>query len=142
VISVLLSHAPWSFAAVVVDKAKVNPSTYDPQHFYPKFLAMVLRFILRGRVRPRTSRNLNYTDSRPRVKKQATSVQVAIKSSCQRELPDIPFHVLNHRRESNASLQVADYCCWSVCRKWEHGNTNAYHRLKVRLAATEIYPMS
>jgi hypothetical protein len=76
------------------------------------------------------------------VKKQATSVQVAIKSSCQRELPDIPFHVLNHRRESNASLQVADYCCWSVCRKWEHGNTNAYHRLKVRLAATEIYPMS
>jgi hypothetical protein len=142
VISVLLSHTPWSFAAIVVEKAKVNPSIYDPQHFYPKFLTMVLRFILRGRVRPGTSQILIYADTLPMVRKQATSVQVAIKSSCQREQTNIPFHVLNHRRESNAWLQVADYCCWSVCRKWEHGNTDAYDRLKVKLSATEIDPTS
>ncbi|MGD0630956.1 MAG: DUF3800 domain-containing protein [Terracidiphilus sp.] len=142
-ISALLSHAPWSFAAIVVEKAKVNPSIHDPQHFYPKFLTMVLRFILRGRVRPGTSQILIYTDTLPMAqKKQASSVQAAIKSSCQREQPNIPFHVLNHRRESNAWLQVADYCCWSVSRKWEHGNTDAYDRLKVKLAAAEIDPMS
>lgn len=143
VISTLLSYTPWSFAALVVEKAKVNPANYDPPHFYPKFLSMVLRFILRGRVRPGTSQILIYTDTLPMAqKKQAKAVQVAIKASCQREQLDIPFHVLNHRRESNAWLQVADYCCWSVCRKWEHGNSDAYDRLRVRLAATEIDPMS
>ena len=128
---------------MVVEKAKVNPSIYDPQHFYPKFLTMVLRFILRGRVRPGTSQILIYTDTLPMAqKKQAKAVQIAIKASCQHEQPQIPFHVLNHRRESNAWLQVADYCCWSICRKWEHANTDEYDRLKVRLAATEIDPMS
>lgn len=143
VISVLLRQAPWSFAAIVVEKSKVNPAIYDPQHFYPKFLTMVLRFILRGRVRPGTSQILIYTDTLPMAqKKQAKAVQVAIKASCQSEQPSIPFHVLNHRRESNAWLQVADYCCWSVCRKWEHGNTDEYNRLRMKLAATEIDPMA
>jgi hypothetical protein len=143
VISKILTYAPWSFAAIVVQKAKVNPSIYDPQHFYPKFLTMVLRFILRGRVRPGTSQILIYTDTLPMAqKKHAKAVQVAIKASCQQDQPQIPFHVLNHRRESNAWLQVADYCCRSVCRKWEHANTDEYERLKVRLAAPEIDPLS
>jgi hypothetical protein len=143
VISTILSHAPWSFAAIVVEKVKVNPTIYDPQQFYTKFLTMVLRFILRGRIRPGTSQILIYTDTLPMAqKKQAKAVQVAIKASCQREQPQIPFHVLNHRRESNAWLQVADYCCWSVCRKWERGNPDAYERLRVKLAATEIDPMA
>lgn len=143
VISTLLRHTSWSFAAMVVEKTKVNPAIYDPQDFYPKFLTMVLRFVLKGRVRPDTSQILIYTDTLPMTqKKHAKAVQVAIKKSCQREQPDKPFHVLNHRRESNAWLQVADYCCWSVYRKWEHGNTDAYDRLKARLAETEIDPMS
>jgi hypothetical protein len=143
VISILLGHTPWSFAAMVVEKAKVNPASYDPQDFYPRFMSMVIRFILKGRVRPGTSQILIYTDTLPMAqKKQAKAVQIAIKASCQREQPNIPFHILNHRRESNAWLQVADYCCWSVCRKWEHRNTDAYDRLKARLAATEIDPTS
>lgn len=143
VIAILLKYPSWSFASLVVDKPKVNPALYDPQKFYPKFLSMVLRFVLRGRVGPNTSQVLVFTDTLPMAqKKQAKAVQVAIKQACQREQPRIPFHVLNHRRESNAWLQVADYCCWSVCRKWEHGNNNEYDVLKARLAATEIDPMS
>lgn len=143
VISTLLSHSSWNFAALVVEKSKVNPKLYDPKDFYPKFLTMVLRFVLKGRVRPGTSQILIYADTLPITQKQqAKSVLVAIKKSCQGEQPHIPFHVLNHRRESNAWLQVADYCCWSVCRKWEHGNTDVYDLLKARLAATEIDPMS
>jgi len=143
VISAILMHYGWSFAAIVVEKAKVNPADYEPHSFYPKFLSMVLRFVMRGRVRPGTSQILIYTDTLPMAqKKHAQAVQVAIKKSCQTERPEVPFHVLNHRRESNTWLQVADYCCWSVCRKWEHGNPDAYDRLKVRMAATEIDPLS
>jgi hypothetical protein len=91
---------------MVVEKAKVNPAIYNPQDFYPKFLTMVLRFVLKGRVRPDTSQILIYTDTLPITqKKHAKAVQVAIKQSCQREQPHLSFHVLNHRRESNAWLR-------------------------------------
>ena len=142
VIGVLLNHKTWNFASIVVDKPRVNPSLYDPENFYPKFSAMVLRFVFRGRVRPGTSKVLVYTDTLPFEKKRARAVEVAIKRSCHKDLSGLPFQVFNHRRESNAWIQVADYCSWSVCRKWENGNLDAYNRLTVRLAATEIDPMS
>lgn len=143
VIGILLNHAGWNFASIVVDKPRVNPVLYDPFTFYPKFLSMVLRFVFKGRLRRGTSQVLVYTDTLPFSKKQSLAVEVAIKGSCQADLPvGMPFKVCHHRRESNAWIQVADYCCWSVCRKWENGNPDAYSRMRVRLAATEIDPMS
>ena len=142
VINVLANHRTWNFASIVVDKPRVNPSLYDPMSFYPKFTAMVLRFVFKGRVRPGASGVLIYTDTLPFQKKKALAVEVAIKGSCRRDLPSLPFQICHHRRESNAWIQVADYCSWSVFRKWEHGNHNAYNLLRGRLAATEIDPMS
>ena len=141
VIGVLLNHRTWSFASIVVDKPRVNPSVRDPMTFYPKFAAMVLRFVFRGRVKPGTSQILVYTDTLPFEKKKALAVEVAIKGACHKDLPKLPFRVFHHRRESNAWIQVADYCCWSVFRKWENGNVYAYDRLRARLAAPEIDPM-
>jgi hypothetical protein len=140
VIQALLKHAAWNFASIVIEKRKINPAVRDPDVFYPKFLAMLLRFIFKGRIRPRTGKVIIYTDTLPfTAKKKTTAVEIAIKSSCRKDLPPvISFEVCNHRRESNPWIQVADYCCWSVCKKWEHGNTDVYNRLQVRLAAPEI----
>lgn len=142
VINTLLARKTWNFASIVVDKPRVNPFLYDPMTFYPKFAAMVLRFVFRGRVKPGTSRVLVYTDTLPFEKKRALAVEVAIKKSCRDDLKGLPFQVLHHRRESNAWIQVADYCCWSVFRKWENGNLDAYDQLRARLADAEIDPMS
>ena len=143
VINTLLSQTGWNFASIVVDKPRVNPVLYDAFKFYPKFLSMVLRFVFKGRLIMGTSQVLVYTDTLPFPKKQSQAVEIAIKASCHADLPaGTPFHVCHHRRESNKWIQVADYCCWSVCRKWEHGNLDAYNRLRAKLAATEIDPMS
>lgn len=143
VVDVLRRHHDWSFASIVVDKRRVNPVLRDPDKFYPKFASMVLRFVFRGRVKPGTSGILIYTDTLPFTGKQAKAAEVAIKTACRSDLPaGLPFKVLHHRRESNAWIQVADYCCWSMCRKWEHGNLDVYERLRPRLAATEIEPTS
>lgn len=140
VIQALLKHAPWNFASIVIEKRKVNPSVREAEVFYPKFLAMLLRFVFRGRIRPRTGRVIIYTDTLPFPnKKRCTAIEVAIKASCRKDLPAaISFEVCNHRRESNPWIQVADYCCWAVCRKWEHDSEDIYERLKVRLAAPEL----
>jgi hypothetical protein len=137
---VLCSQGGWNFASIVVEKNKVNPTLRSPEKFYPKFLTMVLNFVLRGRVRPNTPQVLIYTDTLPFPKAQAKAVEIAIKSSCRAELT-IPFQVLHHKIESNHWIQIADYCCWSVCRKWEAGDTSCYDLLRPRLAATEIAPM-
>jgi len=124
----------------VVEKNTINPTLYPPERFYPKFLTMVLNFVLRKKIRPGTPQILIYTDSLPFPKPQAKAVEVAIKSSCRKETK-LPFLVLHHRIESNNWIQVADYCSWAVCRKWEGQDGTFYDRIKVRIAAPEISPM-
>ena len=142
VIPALQQHGGWNFASIVVDKRKVNPALYDPFTFYPKFLSMVLRFIFKGRLLRGTTQVLIYTDTLPFTKSKALAVEVAIKAECKADLGGVPFRSCHHRRESNAWLQVADYCCWGMCRKWEHGDPTAYDALRLRLAAPELESMS
>lgn len=142
VIAMIRNKSGWNFASIVIEKKRVNPTLHAPEEFYPKFLTMVLNFVLRGRVKPNTNQVLIYTDTLPFPRKQAAAVEAAIKKSCRQELSQIPFHILHHRIESNAWIQVADYCCWSIYRKWENGDTEAYDLLYAKLAATEIAPMS
>ena len=143
VLNILMKHVTWNFAAIVVDKRRVNPILYDPETFYPKFSTMVLRFVFKGRIKAKTAGVLIYTDTLPFTGKQAKAAEAAIKMACRSDLPTgLPFQVLHHRRESNAWIQVADYCCWSICRKWEHGNRDVYDQIRARLAALEIDPTS
>lgn len=142
VVKTLLAHSGWNFASIVVDKPRVNPVLHNPFTFYPKFLSMVLRFVFRGRVMKGTTQALIYTDTLPLPKKQTQAVEIAIKKACQADLGGIPFHVCHHRRDSNAWIQVVDYCSWGVCRKWENGNTDTYDQLRPKLAAPELAPMS
>ena len=137
VLGVLLNHIDWNFASIVVEKAKVNPVLWVPEDFYPKFANMLLRFIFRGRLRRDTIRVLVYTDTLPLEGLKRGAVEGAIKRACNRDL-NVPFESLHHRRESNAWLQVADYCAWAVCGKWEHNDPTAYIRLRPRLAAREL----
>lgn len=142
VATTMSAQTGWNFSSIVIEKAKINPSLYAPEEFYPKFLTMALNFVLRGRVKPGTNQVLIYTDTLPFPKNQAKLVEAAIKKSCNGELKNIPFQILHHRIESNIWIQAADYCCWSICRKWEHGDTAYYDRLRHKLAASEIAPMS
>jgi hypothetical protein len=103
---------------------------------------MVLRFIFKGRLLRGTSQVLIYTDTLPFTKRQALAVEVAIKTECKTDLGGIPFQICHQRRESNAWLQIADYCCWGMCRKWEHDDVTTYNVLRPRLAAAELNPMA
>jgi hypothetical protein len=107
------------------------------QPFTPKFGSMVLKFVFRGRLLRSTQRVLIYTDTLPMTGKRRAAVGLAIKKSCQAELK-VPFESFHHRAESNAWIQVTDYCCWGVFRKWESSDTRTYDLLRPRLAATEI----
>ena len=38
------------------------------------------------------------------------------------------YRILHHDSRSHYGLQVADYCCWAVFRKYERGDDAAYNR--------------
>lgn len=139
VVQTLVSHSGWRFASVVIEKCKVNPILYAPPRFYPTFASALLRFILRRPAMQR-SRVLVYADTLPmdtRAKKEG--VLKALKTTCSAELPAGCHHYVNsHRLESNCWLQVADYCCWAVMKKWQTGDVRTYDELKPRMPSPEL----
>lgn len=142
VVATMSSHRNWLFVSTVVEKAKVNPSIREQTQFYPKFAAMVLRFVLKGCVKPTTDQIVIFTDELP-VQHQRKAVQKAIHTACRDALPaGMRFDAFHHPCASNKWLQVADYCCWSVHRKWERGDTRTYDQIRTRLYKTELDVLS
>jgi hypothetical protein len=131
------SSKDWKFAATVVDKRKVHPSIRNEARFYPQFLNYLLRFILRGSVGRRATALMIYTDTLP-VRAQREAVEKSIKLSCSLEITGKPFRIYHHREEGNNWIQVADYCSWSVFRKWEGGDQRTYDQLVSHLEVPEL----
>lgn len=138
VVSTLTHRTGWAYAAIVIEKAKVNPSIRGESEFYPQFAAMVLRFVLKGCLRPDTRQVLIFTDELP-VKRHKQAVKKAINRACRDVLPgSIRFDSYHHPCASNQWIQAADYCCWSVFKKWERGDTRTYDQLRSRLFKDEL----
>lgn len=140
VVAAITGRTGWGFASVVLEKCKINPVLYEPEKFYPKFASPLLKFVLKGSVfRPGTNRVLVYADTLPMTNAKREGVLKALKETCASSLPaSVQHHAFSYRSHSNKWLQVADYCCWSMCKKWERGDTRTYDQLRPRLAATEL----
>lgn len=140
VVAAMLADDSWSFAAVVMEKRKINPVLRDPHKFYPKFAGALLRFVLSGSRLRGASHALVYADTLPmdtNAKREGTLK--AIRSVCSDRLPSgVDYHVYSHCHQSNAWIQAADYCSWSIQRKWERADTLTYQVLAPRMQATEL----
>lgn len=140
IVDAMLADTDWSFCCLIIEKEKVFGPLRKPDRFYPKFLQMALRFVFKSRITPSTDRVLVFTDRLPNMQAKKQGVQKAIKLACAADLKPhgIPFHVFHHPSASNAWLQVVDYCCWAVQRKYEHGEDDYYRKLWPRMAAPEL----
>ena len=140
VVDILCRYPAWRFASVVAEKAKVPANSQEPASFYANLASMPLRFIFRN-VRANTKPVIVYADRPPSQveHRHREHIQKSIKRAARSELPHgVPFLTYHHHSASNAWLQVADYCCWAVFRKWEKGDDEFYIRLARRLAEPEL----
>jgi hypothetical protein len=138
VVKALAEHDGWSFAAVVIEKAKVYPRLYAPHHFYPEFASSVLKYIFHRHVEQETTNVLVFTDTLPVAAKREAAVKT-IKTTCRHELdPRIRFDSNHHPAAANCWIQIADYCSWAVFKKWEFGDTRTYEQIRRRLIAPEL----
>jgi hypothetical protein len=140
VVQTLVAHGDWHFASVVLEKCKINPTLYEPDEFYPKFAGALLKFVLRGsHCRKGTDNVLVFSDTLPMTAAKREGVLKAMKQTCASCLAtDVRHHVFSYRSHSNKWLQVVDYCCWAMSRKWERNDNRTYDQLRPRLAAPEL----
>lgn len=140
VIGALNACSGWHFGCALMEKRRVNPSIREPQRLYPTVAAPLLRFAIRSVANGSISRVLVFSDTinvSSRAKREG--VLKAIKGVCAAELKlGQPHYAFSHSRSSNTLLQAADYCLWSVYRKWEGSDPRSYDQLKHNLKLPEI----
>jgi len=127
----------WKFAAVVIEKRKVNPSLREEARFYPQFLNYLLNFVLRGSIGRSATSLMIYTDTLP-IRAHREAVEKSIRLSCSLNITGKPFRIYHHKEEGNNWIQIADYCSWGVYRKWEGGDLRTYDHLAPHLQAPEL----
>jgi len=136
VVETLLEYKLWGYAATVVEKRKVPPSGQDKDYFYPKYAAGPLLYAMKRRT-PNTDRIIICADRLP-GNPDFPYIEKAIKAVVGVYLPPgLTYHFFAHPSASNTWLQVADYCCWCVRRKWEKRDPAMYNQLRPRLHAPE-----
>ena len=70
------------------------------------------------------------TDTVP-VNKKRRAIEKGVQLALAKMLPQgRRYHILHHASRSHYGLQVADYCCWAVFRKWQRSETEYYDRIK------------
>lgn len=73
-------------------------------------------------------------------KRKAHAIRLAVDDVAAQVVPvRAVYHVGSWSAESDAGLQIADYCSWAVQRRWERGDDRS-HRLIQTKIGTE-YPM-
>ncbi|MBI5443455.1 MAG: DUF3800 domain-containing protein [Deltaproteobacteria bacterium] len=121
--------------SLIVEKRKTGPALRDPEHFYPRMLGYLLRYLFQGLQLDQCAEVLVITDQIP-VAKKRKAVEKAAKATLKAMLPHgCRFRVMHHASKSTFGLQVADYCNWAIFRKWERGDERSHALIREGIAS-------
>ena len=101
--------------------------------FYPKILKVLLQYVLNRWDASPPAKILVWTDQ-IEVKAKRKAVEKAVKTYLANDLKAaVPYHLYHHPSASEPWLQVADYCCWAIQRKWTDGERRPYTVIQRRV---------
>ena len=116
--------------SLVVEKPKTGPALRADLRFYPEMLGHLLKWVAPRVQRRDTSELVIITDSLP-IKRQRKAVTKGVQTALSGMLPaSVRYQILHHAARSHYGLQIADYCCWAVFRKWERADLTHYEQIK------------
>ncbi len=128
---------------LIVEKRKTAPELTAHNRFYPEMIGHLIRHVLRRKQDTDSDEVIVITDTVP-LKRQRQAVEKSIKLVLSRMLPPGQrYQILHHNSRSHYGLQIADYCCWAVARKYEMGETTCLDRIRPALRSeSEIFSNS
>lgn len=116
--------------SVVVEKAKADQLLPERSRLYSVMVGALLRLTLNHPDIQNADRVVVITDKLP-IQQQRRAAERAIKTAFSDLLPgDPPYQLLHHYSRAHYGLQIADYCCWAIFRKYESGDTSAYEMIR------------
>ena len=133
VFAVLQDHA-FRVDATILEKAKANPHTRSTEERFYK-LAWWLHM---KHVAPRVvcaHDELFVVGASLGVKKKRAVMHEAVRDVIQRVSPTSTFRTASWNAHSEPCLQVADYCCWALARKWEQGDDRSYALIQDKIGS-------
>lgn len=125
VFAVLNSAKGYAIDSLIVEKAKTHPSLQDIKSFYPRMYQYLLKYIFKRAVRQNITQYVIFTDAIP-VEKNREAIEKGMKTSVKSIAGNNTFSVYHHASKSHFYLQVADYCCWAIYKKWNLGDKRSY----------------
>lgn len=132
-----VAHRCFTVDAIIAQKNKVNPEIREETVFYTKLLHILLDWVFRQRTGGEIDR-VNVWAARIGTRKKRTAFERAVKAYLGHGLgAGLPYDIYMHSSASHPMLQVADYCCWAINRKWKDGETRHYARIE-RAVLTEF----
>lgn len=67
------------------------------------------------------------------TKARRASFHNAVTGCIQQVSPTTKHHAASWSAASDTGLQIADYCCWALARKWERGDPRPYDLIKTKV---------
>lgn len=122
--------------ATILEKSKAQPQTRTDE---PRFFqyAWFFHFKKVGPVLFDPTASMMVTAAALGTNKKKIAFKTAVNNVVQQVLPREKWVVDFPQSASEPCLQIADYCCWAIARKWERGCARS-HALIADKIATEF----
>lgn len=119
--------------SLVVEKRKTRIELQDHKRFYPEMLGYLLKYALPLELNLGVEKVIVITDTIP-VNKKRQAIEKGVQLALANMLPKgMPYRILHHQSRSHYGLQIADYCCWAVHRKWQSKEDTYYNGIKASI---------
>ncbi len=130
-------HRCLAIDSVILEKKKAHPAIRDDAGFYARALQVLLQWVFRHRPKGDVDRIVVWA-ARIGTKKKRIVFEKTIKTYLSSQLQtEHPYHLFIHSSASHPMLQVADYCCWAIFKKWKDWELRPYSRIQ-RALLTEL----
>lgn len=123
---------PFRVDATILEKSKAAPEVRESdERFYRTAWYLHLKHIAR-RIAGRGD-ELMVVSASLGTKKKRAAMHGAVDAVVRQVTPTANFRTASWAAHSEPCLQVADYCCWALQRKWETGDTRSYERIRPKI---------
>ncbi|MCH7471460.1 DUF3800 domain-containing protein [bacterium] len=126
--------------SIIIEKRMAHPLVRRDERFYPEHLGTLLKYVISGwHFHQAVPETIVITDRLPHERKRR-AVEKAIKTVLKHRLSGSPFRVYHFQSRSEIGLQIADYCCWAIQRKWMRADEKWYKAIMPAISSEfEVY---
>jgi hypothetical protein len=118
--------------SVIIEKGKTHPSLQELKKFYPLMIEKLLQypFDCRGVNINQYDKVCLFLDRESCSKKELGYIKQAIKGYLSNRPGGTLFRLCIHPSATHCHLQLVDYCCWAIFRKWERSDERSYKKIQ------------